>query len=94
MDFTSIRNHHEHSVFKAIVQESSRYPDIAQRQELLLDAACVALNRLPPQYIRHQADFTFFLSEQDRLALEGAVSEAVAFALEFVRSRNSARPKP
>ena len=43
--------------------------------------ACGALNRLQPRYIRHQVDFSFYLSERERGESERQVSDAVEFRL-------------
>ena len=43
---------------------------MADNDDLLADVACVALNRLPPRYIRHEVDFAFYLSERERTESE------------------------
>ena len=63
------------------------------RAELLIDVACVALNRLTPRYIRHEADFAFFLSDRERADAELAVSEAVEYAFGFVQARTAMRAR-
>ena len=65
-DFTQLYNHHEREVFAAVMDSAPDYPDIAISNDLLCDVACVALNRLPPRYIRHAVDFSFYLTEQER----------------------------
>lgn len=85
-DFESIHNHHEHAVFEAIARAVPDYP-LVSRNDLLPDVACVALNRLPPRYIRHKADMSFYLSERERAEDARAVSDAVRFAFEFVQAR-------
>jgi len=47
----------------------------------------VALNRLPPRYIRHDVDMTFFMSPQDMMEIERKVTNAVTDALNYVESR-------
>ncbi len=93
LDFTSVRNHHEHAVYRAVIETAPQYPGISTRAELLVDVACVALNRLPPRYIRHEADFAFFLSERERADMELAISEAVEFAFGFVQARTAMRAR-
>ncbi len=61
-EFTSVRNHNERAVFHAVARNAERYPGITDRPELLADVACVALNRLPARYIRHEVDYVFYLS--------------------------------
>jgi hypothetical protein len=93
LDFSSIRNQREHAVFRAVIETAPQFPGLAQHTELLIDVACVALNRLPPRYIRHEADFAFFLSERERADGELALSEAVEYAFGFVQARTAMRAR-
>jgi hypothetical protein len=92
-DFTSVRNHNEQAVFDAVLTCADRYPGLAQRPELLGDVACVALNRLPPRYIRHEVDFAFYLSERERSENERQLADAVDFAFGFVQARTAMRAR-
>jgi hypothetical protein len=93
VDFSTVRNHHEHSVYRAVIETASQFPGLAHRPDLLIDVACVALNRLPPRYIRHEADYAFFLTERERADNELAVSEAVEHAFGFVQARTAMRAR-
>ncbi|SEK32165.1 Late competence development protein ComFB [Roseateles sp. YR242] len=93
MDFTSLYNHHEREVFAAVMETAPSYPDIIANNELLVDVACVALNRLPPRYIRHEVDYSFYLTEQERLDVDAAIKEAVNYAFNFVQARSVLRSK-
>ena len=93
VDFTSIRNQNESSVYAAVLSNSEHYPGIAHSEELLADVACVALNRLQPRYIRHVVDFAFYLSERERADNERLVGEAVDFAFGFVQARTAMRAR-
>ena len=86
-DFSSIYNHHERAVADAVRAAAPRYPQQLINEDMLADVACVALNRLPPRYIRHEVDFAFYLTDKERIENERAISEAVAFAFEFVQAR-------
>jgi hypothetical protein len=92
-DFTSVRNHNERAVFDAVLQNASRYPGIAGNPALLADVACVALNRLPARYIRHEVDFVFYLSERERGESERHLGEAVDYAFGFVQARTAMRAR-
>lgn len=92
VDFTSIQNYHERAVTEAVRESAPRFPHLATKG-LLPDVACVALNRLPPRYIRHEVDFAFYLSEKERGENERAVAKAVAFAFEFVQARTAMRAR-
>ena len=91
-DFASIRNHHERAVCDAVAAAAPRYPLLADAA-LLADVACVALNRLPPRYIRHEVDLAFYLTEKERAEAGRAVDEAVQFAFEFVQARHAMRAR-
>ena len=93
VDFSSIRNHHEQAVFAAVLAALPRYPGVASQPALLADVACVALNRLPPRYIRHEVDFSFYLTEPERLEIDAAISEAVTYAFNFVTARAALRAR-
>ncbi len=60
--------------------------------DTLADIACVALNHLPPRYIRYDVDMSFYLSPKEREEMEQkvetAVREAAAFVLERGRQRD------
>lgn len=92
-DFTSVRNHNERAVFEAVQQLADRYPGLAHNPELLADVACVALNRLPPRYIRHEVDFAFYLSERERGDSERQLLETVEHAFGFVQARTAMRAR-
>jgi hypothetical protein len=90
-DFTSIHNFYERAVFEAVVGQAATYPGVTATQ--WPDVACVALNRLPPRYIRHEVDLAFYLTDKERTALEHAVAESVAYAFEFVQARTAMRAR-
>ena len=92
-DFSSLYNHHEREVFAAVLDASKDYPDIAASNDLLCDVACVALNRLPPRYIRHEVDFSFYLTEHERLEIDNAIVAAVSYAFDFVQARTALRAR-
>lgn len=92
-DFTTVRNHNERAVFDAVQRMAPDHPGLAHDPELLADVACVALNRLPSRYIRHEVDFAFYLSERERAESDRQVNEAVEFAFGFVQARTAMRAR-
>jgi hypothetical protein len=92
-DFSSVRNHNERAVYDAVASQAAQHPGLAQRPELLADVACVALNRLPPRYIRHAVDFAFYLSERERSDSDRQLLDAVEFAFGFVQARTAMRAR-
>ncbi|WP_088282121.1 late competence development ComFB family protein [Ideonella sp. A 288] len=89
MDFTSVHNIHEQTVFEAVAEAAPRYPGVAHNPDLLADVACVALNRVAARYIRHDVDLAFFLTEKERTENERLVAEAVDSAYGFVQARHA-----
>jgi hypothetical protein len=87
MNIESFHNHHEKAVLEAVRATAARHPHLDG--ELLADVACVALNRLPPRYIRHEVDLAFYLGDKERIETERAVAEAVSYAFGFVQSRRA-----
>ena len=93
MDIASIHNNHEKSVFATVNEMAEHFPHVKENPDMLADIACVALNRLPPRYIRHDVDFAFFQTDRERTESERAISEAVEFAFGFVQARNAMRAR-
>jgi hypothetical protein len=91
IDFTSVHNHHEREVFHKVTQAASRNPLLEQSRELLIDAACIALNSLKPHYVRHDVDLRFYMSDPESNENDAAIDAAVASALKFVLSRAAAK---
>ncbi|MDP3084873.1 MAG: late competence development ComFB family protein [Rubrivivax sp.] len=81
------RNHNEEAVYEAIGAVLDDYPAVAKNADLLADVTCVALNRLPPRYIRHAVDYLFYLTDRERQQHAKSVREAVRHAFEFVQAR-------
>ncbi len=90
--YEEIHNHHEQAVFAAIDAIAPDYPQLGA-PELLADVACVALNKLPPRYIRHQIDLVFYTTDRERLAMQKRVEQAVHDAFRFVQARVAMRAR-
>jgi hypothetical protein len=93
MDIASIHNTYEKSVFAAVHEMAENFPHVLRNPDMLADIACVALNRLPPRYIRHDVDFAFFQTARERTDCERSISEAVEFAFAFVQARNAMKAR-
>jgi len=93
IDFSSVHNHTEAAVFERVQAIGANYPGLADRPELMVDVACVALNRLQPRYIRHSVDMAFYLSDKERSQTERAVADAVESAFGYVQARSAMRAR-
>jgi competence protein ComFB len=80
----SIHNFYELQVLDEISQRSERALTDA---DFMADVACVALNHLPPRYIRHDVDMSFFLSPQEQEEMQKKVRKAVKDAIKYVAQR-------
>ncbi len=84
----SIHNYYEHLVLEELANTSER---ARTDSEFLADTACVALNHLPPRYIRHDVDMTFFMSTVELQEIHNKVQSAVAKAVAYVEQSEAAR---
>ncbi|MAC48331.1 late competence development ComFB family protein [Oceanospirillum beijerinckii] len=84
MLFQNVQNYYEKLVLEALAEKGfmSGY-----EQGYVEDIACVALNRLPNQYIRFEVDMGFFLSSEDHMLMRKQVNEALDEAIHFINSK-------
>jgi hypothetical protein len=85
--FEQVHNYYERLVLEEVARRASDHPDFTA--EMLADVACVALNRLPARYVRHDVDMMFYLTEQERHAIELALADSLKFAFGFVQQRSN-----
>ena len=79
----SVHNYYEGMVFDILRQIlGERFGN----NDYTADVACVALNHLPPRYIRHDVDMAFYLSPDERGEMHDKVEKAVRIAIEFVEN--------
>ena len=83
-----------HNYYEKLVKESllEHHPRARDDIDFMADTCCVALNHLPPRYIRHDVDMTFFLSPTEFEEMRDKVKLAVDYAVEFVSSREPKEP--
>ncbi|MEA3394182.1 MAG: late competence development ComFB family protein [Pseudomonadota bacterium] len=86
-NFEQVHNHYERLVFEEVVRRAPRHPGFTP--DMLADVACVALNRLPARYVRHDVDLMFYLTEQERHAIEQSMAAAMDYAFALVSSRSA-----
>jgi len=88
-NFEQVHNYYERLIFEEVAKQAQDHEDFTN--DMLGDVACVALNRLPARYVRHDVDMMFYLTERERHAIELSLEEALSFAFRFVGER---APKP
>ncbi len=89
INFEQVHNYYERLVFEEVARMSNAYAHYSA--DMLADVACVALNRLPARYVRHDVDMMFYLTEHERHAIEESLIEALTFAFSMVGERNAKR---
>lgn len=80
-----------HNYYESLVTDEIRYRVKEEfstvDEDLVTDIACVALNRLPARYIRHEVDLAFYLSQDEFINMRKQVANAVSDAFSFVQER-------
>ena len=86
MTFDTVSNYYEQQVYRQLLNMLG--DEFSDDPDFLADVACVTLNSLPPRYIRHQVDMSFFMTGEERAAMEKSINQAILDAIDFVRSRH------
>lgn len=85
MAFDNIHNYYEKCVANEI-QRKIQANELENNEDFLSDIACVALNKLPAHYLRHDVDMAFYMTTEEREKKAVKVKEAVVAAIDFVRT--------
>ncbi len=91
MNFESVKNYYEILVAFEI-QKQLKASGTSADNDYLEDVACVALNKLPPRYVRHHVDLVYYLTDDEKANMDNAVRTAVSEALGFVSQHRSRSP--
>lgn len=84
----NIQNYYETLVLETLAKEIEGNEDLDE--DVLTDVLCIALNHLPPRYIRHEVDMFFYTSPMERHEIEEKAKKAVRDALEYVSNNDRA----
>ena len=85
-----IHNYYERLVLDEVVRRVRGMPEVTD--DMVADMACVALNRLPARYVRHDVDLVFYLTEAERHQSDVAMDSALDHAFALVLQRSQQRP--
>jgi hypothetical protein len=88
-NFDQVHNYYERLVFEEVARRAQAVEHADYTADMLSDVACLALNRLPARYVRHDVDMMFYLTEQERQAMEQALEDVLKFSFAFVRERTA-----
>ncbi|PCJ25336.1 MAG: hypothetical protein COA96_07630 [SAR86 cluster bacterium] len=83
MDFETVHNFYERLVLEKVVELSSTELE-GSSDGALCDIACVALNRLPAYYVRHNVDTYFYMPVIEHHKVDAEVDDAVSYAINFI----------
>ena len=84
-----IHNYYEHLILDRIeVLGLNKSKD----DDYLADLCCLALNQIPPRYIRFEVDMSFYLAQSERQQMEMNAVNAINQALSFL-DQNRAEQK-
>ena len=86
MSIEQIHNYYERLVVDEVFNRVRDNPDVTA--DMVADMACVALNRLPARYVRHDVDLVFYLTEAERHQSETAMAAAITDAVNLVLERS------
>jgi hypothetical protein len=76
-----IHNYYEHLVLEHITELGL---DKTKPADFLADLCCLALNQVPPRYIRYEVDMAFYLPQTERLQMKMNVEQAVTKAMKYL----------
>ena len=82
VNFEQVHNYYERLVFEELLYRSADHPGFTA--EMLCDVACVALNRMPVRYVRHDVDLVFYMTERERHEIDETMRSALEYAFNYV----------
>jgi len=88
MHFNTVQNHYEKLVYERVATLVGRK---TVDNNYLEDVACVALNHLPPRYIRYEVDMFFYLSPVEREEMITKVENAIKNAVIYIQKNKTRR---
>lgn len=81
----NIQNYYESLVLEALADS----PEAANMDEdMQTDIICIAVNHLPPRYIRHEVDMVYYTSPIERDELADKAKKAVKDAIAYVKQND------
>jgi hypothetical protein len=81
-----IHNYYEHLILDRI-EFLGFYQ--SKTSDYIADLCCLALNQVPPRYIRYEVDMSFYLPLSERQQMEMNAENAVAKAVRFLDQQSA-----
>lgn len=76
-----IHNYYEHLILERI--ETLKLSK-TKSTDYIADLCCLALNQVPPRYIRYEVDMAFYLPQNERQQMEMNVVNAIDKAMAYL----------
>jgi hypothetical protein len=80
-----IHNYYEHLILERIEQLGLHKN---KTSDYMADLCCLALNQVPPRYIRYEVDMAFYLPQLERHQMVLKAQEAVDKSVEILNRRD------
>ncbi|KXI27980.1 late competence development ComFB family protein [Paraglaciecola hydrolytica] len=79
-----IHNYYEHLVLEQIERLGLNK---SQTEDYLADLCCLALNQIPPRYIRYEVDMSFYLPQSEKKQMEMNAINAVKHGMSYLDNK-------
>ncbi|MGS2720479.1 late competence development ComFB family protein [Paraglaciecola aestuariivivens] len=75
-----------HNYYEQLVLERIEKLGLAQTnsEDYIADLCCLALNQIPPRYIRFEVDMSFYMPQNERQQMQMNVVNAVQQAMSYL----------
>jgi len=80
--FDQVHNYYERLVFERVMDHANHHSDFTS--DMLADVACIALNKLPPKYVRHEVDLVFYRTDAENDMMHANLDLVIKLAYETV----------
>jgi hypothetical protein len=84
-----------HNYYEQLVLEHIEELGLAQKKDVdyLADLTCLALNQLPPRYIRYEVDMAFYLPNSERQQMRMNVINSIQLGVDFLNDHPNKNDK-
>ena len=82
-----VHNYYEAKVFDELDRLIERN-NLSLDQDQYDDIACIALNQLPPRYVRFDIDTTFYATPEELQTMQTSVEKAIDYATNKILTRD------
>lgn len=80
-----IHNYYEQLILERIEKLGLQ---LDKSEDYIADLCCLALNQVPPRYIRYEVDMAFYMPQNERQEMEMNAANAIDKAIKFLDEHN------